>query len=280
MNPVIQSVIAQLPAWSQARSITVEPRKGGLTNANYLLTVDDERFVLRLGGDNTAQLGISRQTERDALMAASHAGIAPEVVLFTLPEGHLVTRFIEWTIEEFGDPDVIRRVAMTMQRVHALPPIEGSFSPYRDIERRLAIARTRGADLPERLEALLEKLYAIEKERAAESLPKLCHNDPFHNNFVDSGAVYLLDWEFAGMGDLFFDLASVSYFFAPEQKDDLLECYFGEVTQDARHILEQLWYVVAFWNAAWALLQIGNAHADFDYSAMAKRVFARMPERI
>ena len=41
-----------------------------------------------------------------------------------------------------------------------------------------------------------------------------------------------------------------------------------------------MWYVVAFWNAAWALLQIGNAHADFDYAAMAKRVFARMAERI
>ena len=39
MNPAIQSVIAQIPAWRQARSITVEPRKGGLTNANYLLTV-------------------------------------------------------------------------------------------------------------------------------------------------------------------------------------------------------------------------------------------------
>lgn len=60
------------------------------------------------------------------------------------------------------------------------------------------------------------------------------------------------------MGDLFFDLASVSYFFAPEQKDYLLECYFGAVTEIARHTLEQLWYVVAFWNAAWALLQIGN----------------------
>jgi thiamine kinase-like enzyme len=101
---MIQSIIDQLPAWRHVRQITVEPRKGGLTNANYLVSVDGERFVLRLSGDITAQLGIHRQTERDALMAASSGGIAPGVVLFILPEGHLVTRFIEgheWTIEEF-----------------------------------------------------------------------------------------------------------------------------------------------------------------------------------
>ena len=289
MNPTIQSIIAQIPAWSQARigaaarRITVEPRKGGLTNANYLLTVDGERFVLRLSGDNTAQLGINRETELDALMAASSAGIAPQVVLFTLPEGHLVTRFVEgheWTVEEFKAPDVIRRVAATLRRVHALPPIEGAFSPYRDVEQRLAIARTRNVDLPERLDALLERLYAIERERAEESSLKLCHNDPFHNNFIDDGNVYLFDWEFAGMGDIFFDLASACHFGTAEQKDYLLECYFGEVTQDARHTLEQMWYVVAFWNAAWALLQIGNPHADFDYTGMARRVFARMAARI
>lgn len=283
MTPIVQHIIAQIPAWRDARSITGEPQKGGLTNANYLLTVDGERFVLRVSGDNTAHLGINRQSEHDALRVTSKAGIAPEVVLFTLPEGHLVTRFIEgheWTMEEFRAPDVIQRVAATLQRVHALPPIAGTFSPYRDIEQRLAIARTRDVTLPDQLDALLEKLHAIEEERAVQSSLRLCHNDPFHNNFLDNGRVYLLDWEFAGMGDLFFDLASASYFYGPEHKAYLLECYFGEVTEEAQHTLEQLDYVVAFWNAAWALLQIGNPHADFNYEAMAKNVFARMVEKL
>jgi aminoglycoside phosphotransferase (APT) family kinase protein len=88
MDPLIRSIMTQIPAWQKAHQITVEPQKGGLTNANYLLAVDGERFVLRLSGNNTAQLGIHRQTERDALMTAENARIAPEVVLFALPEGH------------------------------------------------------------------------------------------------------------------------------------------------------------------------------------------------
>ncbi|MBN1582057.1 MAG: phosphotransferase family protein [Anaerolineae bacterium] len=284
IDPQIQSVIAQIPAWQNAQTILVDLQKGGLTNANYVLTVDGERFVLRLSGENTAQLGIDRQAEHDAIMAASKAGIAPEVILFTLPEGHLVTRFIEggreWTIDEFKAPAVIRRVAKTMKQVHGLPPIGGQFSPYRDVERRLEAARMRGIALPRQIDRLLTKMDQIERQRAAAPLTALCHNDPFHNNFIDDGCVRLLDWEFAGMGDVFYDLASVCHFFAAEQRAYLLECYFGEVTDSAAHILDEMWFIVAFWNAAWALLQVGHPHADFDYAGMAERVFARMEARL
>jgi thiamine kinase-like enzyme len=282
MDAQIQNIITRVPAWQDAQDITVERQPGGWTNANYLLTIHGERFVLRIGGANTAQLGIERRTERDAVLAASAAGIAPEVVLFTLPEGYMVTRFIDghkWTPDEFRMPAVIRRVAATMRRVHALPPIEGAFSPYRDIEQRLQVAKARGATMPDHLDRCLDKMRQIERERA--SAPHaLCHNDPFQTNFLDDGRVYLLDWEFAGMGDLFYDLASVCHIFAPEQKAHLLECYFGEVTTSALEILEQMWFIVAFWNATWALLQIGNPHADVDYTRMVKNTFAGMTKRL
>jgi thiamine kinase-like enzyme len=283
VNPLIQSIIAQVPAWQDAQAISVEPQKGGLTNANYLLTVDGARFVLRVGGDNTAELGIDRRTERDAILTVSAAGIAPKVILFTLPEGHMVTEFIdgrEWTPQEFAEPAVIRRVAQTMKQVHALSPIAGTFSPYRDIEQRLDVARARGVTLPEHLDRFLDKMYHIERDRAAAPMLALCHNDPFPNNFLDDGRVRLLDWEFAGMGDVFYDLASVCHFFTPEQKAYLVECYWGEVSDHALDTLEQMWFIVAFWNGAWALLQIGNPHADFDYAAMIKNVFARMARRL
>ena len=283
MDALIQRIIAQVPTWQGAQTISVERQKGGLTNANYMLVVDGERFVLRVGGDNTAQLGIDRNTEHDAVLAASAAGIAPEVILFTLPDGHMVTRFIEgheWTTDEFKEAAVIRRVAQTMKQVHALPPIAGTFSPYRDIEQRLDVARTRGIALPEHLDRFLDRMYQIEVQRAAAPMRALCHNDPFPNNFIDDGRVRLLDWEFAGMGDVFYDLASVCHFFSPQQKAYFLECYLDEGMDNALDVLEQMWFIVSFWNVAWALLQIGNPHADFDYAAMVKNVFAGMARRL
>jgi thiamine kinase-like enzyme len=194
----------------------------------------------------------------------------------------MITRFVqghEWTTEEFRTPSVIRRVASVMRKVHTLPPIAGTFSPYRDIEQRLLAARRRGAPLPEHVDRCLEEMYRIERQRARVR-QVFCHNDPFPNNFLDAGRVLLLDWEFAGMGDLFYDLASVCHFFAPEQKALLLESYFGEATPDAMAALEQMWFVVAFWNAAWALLQIDNPNADFDYARMVENVFGRMVQRL
>jgi hypothetical protein len=82
------------------------------------------------------------------------------------------------------------------------------------------------------------------------------------------------------MGDLFYDLASVCHFFAPEQKARLLEAYFGEATPEHLSILEQMWFIVSFWNVAWALLQIDNPNADFDYRQMVQNVFARMAQRL
>ncbi len=270
MNSHIQKIIAQVPSWQNAQTIHIELQDGGLTNENYSIIIDGERFILRLSGENTDSQAINRSTEYAALLAASRIGIAPEVVAFIMPEGHLITRFIDghaWSVEEFQQPKIIRRVAETMKRVHALSPIEGVFSPYRDVEKRLTIAKTRPVALPEQLDLFLECMYQIEASRAAQidGHLVLCHNDPFHNNFLDDGSVRLLDWEFAGMGDRFYDLASVAHMLPPEQKNYMLECYFGQVTPEAVNALEQMRFMVSFWNGTWALLQIGTAYSDQDY---------------
>jgi hypothetical protein len=41
-----------------------------------------------------------------------------------------------------------------------------------------------------------------------------------------------------------------------------------------------MWFSVAFWNGAWALLQVDNPNADFDYRHMVQNVFGRMVQRL
>ena len=79
------------------RSLTLTALSGGITNRNYLVTVADleERYVLRLAGNDTHLLGISREVEHAATVAAAGVGVGPEVAAFIRPEGYLVTRFIE-----------------------------------------------------------------------------------------------------------------------------------------------------------------------------------------
>ena len=90
----VQRVIERMPSWQHAGQIDVA-RIAGLTNSNYRVTVDGESFVVRLSGENTARLGINRTHEAAALRNAAAAGLAPEVVAFLPPEGHLVTCWVE-----------------------------------------------------------------------------------------------------------------------------------------------------------------------------------------
>ena len=68
MNTDLDSIVAQIPGWAHAPDLTVEPLSG-LTNTNYLVRVNEKRFVLRVSGPNTALLGIDRKAELAALKA-------------------------------------------------------------------------------------------------------------------------------------------------------------------------------------------------------------------
>ena len=130
MQSEVDEIIKQIPAWKDVDKFQVEPL-AGLTNTNYLVTVNGDRFVLRVSGQNTLQLGINREYEYEALSAVSKAGIGAQVEYYLLPEGHLVTRFINGhhlTLEEYRTPENIQRIVKTVKRLHKLPLTKAAFS--------------------------------------------------------------------------------------------------------------------------------------------------------
>lgn len=297
MNITVADIIAQIPTWANAKNLQVKPF-GGLTNTNYLVTVNEERFVVRISSMNSALLGIDRELELEALTAASSAGIGPEVVHFILPEGHLVTRLIEgrhWTVEEYRTPENLQRMVKVVKRLHALPAVRGTFSPFRRVESYAHKARAFNVAFPEDFEVFLKKMQAIESDQRRDTYPwlRFCHNDLFSVNFLDDGSVRIVDWEFAGMGDIYFDLATLVYAYdsdGPLPVDFeafLLECYFGKATIVHQRRLEGMKFMLLFFTAMWGLLQhamqregIIPTPDDFDCLAYANETFAVMRESL
>src|SRR5580765_1426757 len=78
------------------RDLTLTALTGGITNRNFRVDAagTDQRWVIRLAGNDTHLLGISREVEHAATVAAAGVGVGPEVTAFIRPEGYLVTRFI------------------------------------------------------------------------------------------------------------------------------------------------------------------------------------------
>jgi thiamine kinase-like enzyme len=101
-------------------------------------------------------------------------------------------------------------------------------------------------------------------------------------NFLTNGQLYVLDWEYAGMGDIFFDLANFSDHHNLSDEEDrwLLKCYFGEVTHDQWVHLKIMKIMSDLREATWALVQIGISKLDFDFRAYADKFFGSALENI
>src|SRR4051794_2478259 len=133
--------------------LTLTPLSGGITNRNFLVTVADvpERYVIRLAGNDTHLLGISREVEHAATVAAAGVGVGPEVTAFIRPEGYLVTRFIVGSPvsdEAVHGTETLRRIADSLRRIHDGPAIPGLFVPLRIVEAYRALAKERGVPIP------------------------------------------------------------------------------------------------------------------------------------
>lgn len=281
----IQEAIARIPLWKHATDLNVSLLRGGITNHNYRVDTGGESFALRISGDKTELLGIDREREYRTQRIAGELGIAPEVVYFE-PDGYLITRFIEGRPippEELRQPENLQRVSETLHNIHALPTIPGTFDAFQVVREYTAIARQYHVDFPEKLDWLLSQMKDAEAVLKTQPLVRRpCHNDLLNGNFLLGDKLYILDWEYAGMGDVFFDLANFSnnHELAEYEEQFLLDCYLGEVTaQDSAHL--QIMKVMSdFREAMWGLVQIGISNLDFDFREYTNKHFDRLTHNI
>jgi thiamine kinase-like enzyme len=254
---------------------------GGITNHNLKVEVDGEVFVLRIAGKDTNLLGIDRGVELAATKAAAAVGVGPEVVAFVEPEGWLVTRFIRGelpSLEQMREPDMLVRVAGALRAFHGGPPIRASFESFRVVEIYRDTALARGGTIPEAYEWAHEIARQIELQRQGAE-PRPCHNDLLNANFLDDGErLRIVDWEYAGMGDVFFDLAnfSINHELDAGASATLLEAYFGEVRADDAAALELMRFMSDFREAMWGVVQTAVSELDFDFVAYATEHFERL----
>ena len=104
----------------------------------------------------------------------------------------------------------------------------------------------------------------------------LCHNDLLPANLIDEDdRLWLVDWEYAGMGHPLFDLASVSANagFTEDEDVDLLAAYRGAVEPRDLEELRVFKAASALREALWAIIQTVSSELDFDYHAYAERNF-------
>jgi thiamine kinase-like enzyme len=250
--------------------VSVEPLGGGITNRNFRVEAAGEEFVLRIGGKDTELLGIDRGAEHAASCVAAELGLGPEVVAFVEPEGYLVTRYVDG---EVGKVD-LDRVGAALRRLHDGPALPARFDSFRVVEAYRATARERGVGVPPAYQRAKEIADRIERRRSGTTF-RPCHNDLLSANFIDDGTrLWLVDWEYAGMGDPFFDLGNfaVNNELGVEGEKELLAAYGS----DDGEALVLMRFMSDFREAMWGIVQLAISELDFDFKSYAEEHFERL----
>ncbi|HEV7957986.1 MAG TPA: phosphotransferase, partial [Acidimicrobiales bacterium] len=173
--------------------------------------------------------------------------------------------------DELGREPMLSAVATTLRRLHRAGSIDTVFDPFSIVRAYHETAGARGVDEPfdfPAATAVLDEVAAARPFRPS----AFCHNDYLNGNFIFDGDVRIVDWEYAGMGDPFFDLAnlSVNHGFSQSTDDALLAAYFGGCTAELRATLSLMKLVSEMREAMWGVVQLAVSTLDFDYAAYCR----------
>jgi thiamine kinase-like enzyme len=284
LDPALAAVIGAVPQWA-GRNPNVTPITIGITNRNFRLDFGDESFVVRLAGKDTDVLGIDRAAENEAANAAAAAGVAPEVFAYLPQHAALVTWFVPG--DHIPERDLLREevlaaVVRSIRVIHGCAPIRSTFPVFRIVEDYRRIASDRGVPIPSEYDDAHARAGRIETVFARAPMPQTtCHNDLLNANFLrDGDHVWIVDYEYAGMGDPFFDLGnlSINNGLTSDAQEVLLRLAFGHVTDDHRARLGLMRIMSDFREAMWGVVQQAISTLDFDYVAYADKHFTRLLE--
>jgi aminoglycoside phosphotransferase (APT) family kinase protein len=270
MTEVVDDLAARL--WP-GRVRSIEVLAHGITNSNYVVDLGDERVVVRVPGHDTHLLGIDRSNEVVAGGLAAAIGVGPEVLATDEATGCIVFRFIDGrpiSTTELAEEPMLRLFAETLRRVHHAGTTPTIWNPYDVIRDHRDVAGARGVVAPFDIVFALAVLERIENVRPFRATV-LGHNDLLNANFLFDDRLRIVDWEYAGMSDPFFDLANVSVNngFPLDAEITLLRHYVGDVSEPVVSTLHLMKIVSELREAMWGVVQMAISSLTVDFGAYA-----------
>ena len=249
----------------QIKSIDV--MSGGLTNINFKFILEDGFVVAcRIPGPGTEEY-VNRLAEKHNLSIMGILGISPEIYYYDKATGTMLSEFIHGETmhpEDFQNSKLLLAyAARVLKKCHTSGFEQADeFDPFRKIEDYNAILKSHGY-IPEydNTEELYHQLSRVEDAMLAAGFPKVpCHNDTLSENFMWTGnSMKLIDWEFSGMNDCYFDLAAfiVENGLSEECETVFLTAYCGNIPTEkdrARILLNK--FLLDSFVFHWAMMQL------------------------
>lgn len=255
-------------------NISFIEKLGGLSSENYKVSYNNNDYFVKICIAD--YLHTDRVNELSILNKVSKINLAPNIYYFSNKSGNMITSWIDGSmpsLDDFNSSNFLNMLSNSLKSLHNLK-CEKQFNPFNDIRKRIEICKDLNLPLPKSINILLEFLTYLEYKLNKSPLIGLCHNDLNASNIIlTSNKLYFVDYEYSSMGDIFFDLATISWFFSEKSRKDLLKFYFGEYNPKDYEKLLDFIFIVKFYNASWSLLKSADLNINYDYLSGAKMIF-------
>ncbi len=220
---------------------------GGMTNINYKVTVKNEQYIVRIPGLGTDQL-INREEEKKNLELGVALGINPEHIYINPKSGVKITRLIPnaitLTSKTTKEEAVMRKVTTLFRKLHNSEVKMGNqFNLYNLMVHYENKAYEENAQFYAGFEEVKKEVEQVKSVYdLLGRIEKPCHIDSLYENFIIDAdeKVYLIDWEYSGMFDPLWDLAThmMESAFNAQEEAHFLHLYFQrEASEEERKII-------------------------------------------
>jgi thiamine kinase len=230
--------------------------KGGLTNESWQVTGPDTSVVVRISTVDELALQLDRANEELVLNLVQQAGIGAEVLLCAPERRVLVTLSLPaqtLTMSHLQEDRIVLQVAELLRGLHSLkvPASINSTHLLSVLDGYWSTLDAQKIDFDKNLRERA-RTYALESAQLSERC--LCHHDVHHLNLMSNGQrLWLLDWEYAGLGDPLFDLAAICCYhdYDDRLRQQLLQAYRGSIFQEELQRLGRMCWLFDYIKTLW-----------------------------
>jgi len=300
----VQDALQNLPSFARLTTEDYQvTRLGGLTNKVYRVDVSPhadmnsanssassgqstlESVVVRLPGEGTEDY-IDRQVEAHNAKEAARAGVSPAVLYVSDQSGVMITRCV---------PDIATMTSTLFSQRQGSPARAGSalrklhrsnaafkfrFELFAMIDDYLKLLDGKQIQMPDGYHDIVQQAEPVKIALQKNPVPLApCHCDPLCENFLDDGStMWIVDWEYSGMNDPYWDLGdlSVEGQFNEQQDQELMGAYCGGQPSDAEMARMIIYKAMCdlLWTL-WGLIQHADGNPAEDFWAYSVDRFDR-----
>jgi thiamine kinase-like enzyme len=194
----------------ESEIVLIDRLKGGMSNSNYVVKIKNAFFTFRIPGKNAFAF-VDRHIEKDTLELIKELHLDGNLLIdLELETGYKISHYVEGTPLMVLDPSAYYdRAANVLKRLHQSNLLaKNDYAPFNRLKKYETLVENEGIRHQPNYQDILNRF--LKYRSLLEAQPKtLCHNDSQPSNFIlrPDGTLLLVDWEFGGNNDPYYDIA-------------------------------------------------------------------------